>query len=106
MRILKATRAHEGLYQCVANNSIGTVVKNAQVEVISRTIVRITEDQEMSVQAGGKLKLPCSVEHDPRNRLTSLVWTKDSEAISPGGEDRIDYGMDGSLSIFDVETRH
>lgn len=34
VRILKATRAHEGLYQCIANNSIGTVVKNAQVEFL------------------------------------------------------------------------
>ena len=36
VRILKATRAHEGLYQCIANNSIGTVVKNAQVEFLSK----------------------------------------------------------------------
>merc|ERR1719494_965281 len=41
VKILKAARAHEGLYQCIANNSIGTVMKNAQVEVISRTVVRI-----------------------------------------------------------------
>ena len=111
VKIFKATRAHEGLYQCIASNSMGTVVKNAQVEVISRTIVRIassTEEgnPEISVQAGRKLKLPCSIEHDPSNQITSLVWTKDSEEISPGGEDRIDYGMDGSLTIFDVEKRH
>ena len=34
VKILKAARAHEGLYQCIANNSIGTVMKNAQVRVL------------------------------------------------------------------------
>ena len=34
VKILKAARAHEGLYQCVANNSIGTVMKNAQVRFL------------------------------------------------------------------------
>ena len=109
VRILKVTRAHEGLYQCVANNSEGTVAKNAQVEVISRTRVSITSeegDPEMRVQAGKQVKLPCKVDHDMSNRITNLEWTKDGERISPGGEDRIDYGMDGSITIFDVKTRH
>ena len=39
------------------------------------------EDKDL-LQAGQKLKMPCSVEHDPSNRLTSLVWTKDSEVIA------------------------
>ena len=34
VKILKAARAHEGLYQCIANNSIGTVMKNAQVQFL------------------------------------------------------------------------
>ena len=42
----------------------------------------------------------------PRNRLTNLVWTKDGLAISPSGEDRIDYGMDGSLTLYGVQKRH
>ena len=55
VRILGASRSHEGLYQCVASNTIGTVVKNAQVEVISRTRVSIASqdgDREITVQAG------------------------------------------------------
>ena len=36
VKILKAARAHEGLYQCIANNSIGTVMKNAQVRFLLR----------------------------------------------------------------------
>ena len=36
VKILKAARAHEGLYQCIANNSIGTVMKNAQVQFFAQ----------------------------------------------------------------------
>ena len=86
VRILGATRSHEGLYQCVASNTIGTVVKNAQVEVISRTRVSIASqdgDREITVQAGGKLKLPCRVDNDVRYRQQSQGRNSFKEEFMP-----------------------
>jgi Immunoglobulin I-set domain len=31
--IKKAAKSHEGMYQCIARNNVGTVVKNSQVEI-------------------------------------------------------------------------
>ena len=62
--------------------------------------------QEISIQAGQKLKLPCKVDNDERNRITNIEWTKNDKSIHVGLEDRIDFGYDGSLIIFNVQKRH
>jgi hypothetical protein len=69
--ISKATKDDAGLYQCLARNNVGTVVKSATVGVLSRTRVQIQGEEEraeISVPAGEKLKLPCKVDHDLKNR--------------------------------------
>ena len=58
----------------------------------------------MSIQAGEKINLPCNVNHDERNKITSIEWTKDDKSIQ--GLDNVDFGYDGSLTIFNVQTRH
>ena len=107
--IEKATKSHEGVYQCVAKNNVGTVVKNYHVRVLKRTKVSIFEDEDQAslvIPAGQKLKLPCKVENDEMNRITRILWTKDDQPIEVGGEDIIDFGMDGSITIFNVQKRH
>ena len=44
----------QGLYQCVASNNVGSVMKNSHVIVIRRTKVTIASDdgpQEIAIQA-------------------------------------------------------
>ena len=129
----------QGLYQCVATNNVGSVMKNSHVVVIKRTkvsaLIRIrvvskdykfltwsnvaytseygqvsivSEEgpQEISIHAGQQAKLPCQVDNDERNRITNIEWTKDGDSIQVGVEDRIDFGYDGSLIIFNVQKRH
>lgn len=107
--IKEATKGQEGVYQCVAKNNVGTVVKNSHVRVLKRTKVSISGEggrADITVPAGQKLKLPCKVENDEMNRITRIFWTKDEKSIQVGGEDMIDFGMDGSITIFNVQKRH
>ena len=98
----------QGLYQCIATNNVGSVMKNSNVIVIKRTRVSIVshDSQEIVIQAGQKLQLPCRVENDERNKITDIRWTKGDKKIEVGLEDRIDFGYDGSLIIFNVQKRH
>lgn len=108
--IKEATKSQEGVYQCVAKNNVGTVVKNSHVRVVKRTKVSIISGEEgradITVPAGQKLKLPCRVENDDMNRITRILWSKDDKNIQVGGEDIIDFGMDGSITIFNVQKRN
>jgi hypothetical protein len=61
---------------------------------------------DMTIPAGQKLKLPCKVENDDMNRITKIGWTKNNRSIEVGGEDMVDFGMDGSITIFNVQKRH
>jgi len=109
VKIRGVSKNHEGLYQCVASNNVGSVMKNSHVIVIRRTKVTIASDdgpQEIAIQAGQKLKLPCNVDQDENNKITNIVWTKDDLSLQVGVEDRIDFGYDGSLTIFNVQKRH
>ena len=107
--IKKATKSQEGMYQCIARNNVGTVVKNSHVKIIRRTKVSISNEEgrsDMTIPAGQKLKLPCKVENDDMNRITKIGWTKNNKSIEVGGEDMVDFGMDGSITIFNVQKRH
>ena len=107
IRIRGATKSHEGLYQCIASNNVASVMKSSHVNVIKRTKVSIiseTGPQELSIQAGERFKLNCNVDHDERNKITNIEWTKDGKSIQ--GLDNIDFGYDGGLTIFNVQTRH
>ena len=107
--IKKATKSQEGMYQCIARNNVGTVVKNSQVRIIRRTKVSISNEEgrsDMTIPAGQKLKLPCKVENDEMNRITKIGWTKNNKSIEVGGEDMVDFGMDGSITIFNMQKRH
>lgn len=102
-----ASKAAEGVYQCEASNVYGSgVAKFAKVSVVRRTRVEITSDEEYSVRAGQRLLMPCKVENDPLNRITNIAWTKDGAPIDIGPKDRIDFGMDGSLTVGDIQRRH
>ena len=108
--VRKASKANEGVYQCETSNIYGSgVAKFAKVVVIKKTTVEIasSEDEKaMSVHAGQKLKIPCHVGNDPLNRITNIQWTKNGKPITIGAQDRIDFGMDGSITISDVQRRH
>ena len=107
--IKHSTKGHEGVYQCVAKNNVGTVVKNSHVRVLKRTKVSILGEDgraDITVPAGQKLKLPCKVDNDDMNRITGIVWTKDDQGIQVGGKDIIDFGMDNSITIINVQKRH
>ena len=109
VRIRGAGKEHEGVYQCVAANNVGSLTRISHVAVIKRTKVKIVGDdgpQEMAIQAGQPAKLPCRVENDERNRITNIAWTKDDMSLQVGVEDRIDFGYDGSMTIFNVQKRH
>ena len=58
------------------------------------------------MQAGKRLPIPCHFAHDPLNRVTNIEWTKDESPIDIGPKDKIDFGMDGSIIISDVQRRH
>ncbi len=70
----------------------------------------------MTVNAGEKLKMPCSFEHDARNRVTNIKWEKDGggDVFGGGGggggqgddDTRVDFGADGSITIQQVHRRH
>ena len=93
----------------LAKNNVGTVVKNSHVRVLKRTKVSILGEDgraDITVPAGQKLKLPCKVDNDDMNRITGIVWTKDDEGIQVGGKDIIDFGMDNSITIINVQKRH
>ena len=35
-----------------------------------------------------------------------MIWEKNGTKIAYGGDDIIDFGMDGSITIFSVQRRH
>ena len=75
---------------------------------MTRTTVRISphENSEIRVRAGQKLKVPCNFDHDPLNRVTNIQWSKDGQPLTVGPKDRVDFGMDGSITVDDVQRRH
>lgn len=102
----RVTKMHEGVYQCEAENTYGSgIAKFAKVAVVRRTHVQIAKE-EISVHAGQKLRIPCHVDSDPLNRITSIRWQKDNAPMEVGAHDHIDFGMDGSITIADVQKRH
>jgi hypothetical protein len=46
------------------------------------------------------------VDNDPGNRITNITWEKDGNPITVSSEDRIDFGMDGSVTVANVQKRH
>ncbi|QQP49462.1 Hemicentin1like, partial [Caligus rogercresseyi] len=98
------TKEHDGVYQCRADNDYGTgVAKFSRVNVLSRTKATISESGEISVHAGSNLKIPCAITTDQLNQITNIQWVK---PFKVGAKDRVDFGIDGSLSIQDVQKRH
>ena len=106
IEIRKVTKIHEGVYQCEAGNTYGSgVAKFAKVNVVRRTKVQISEE-EIKIYAGENMKIPCKFEKDPLNRITNIKWTKDEKPIEVGKKDRVDFGIDGSINIANVQKRH
>lgn len=107
--ISTVSKVNEGVYQCQTSNLYGSgVAKFSKVVVIRRTEVSIASEgtKELSIHAGEKLKIPCNFKNDPLNRVTNIQWTKDGKPIEINAQDRIDFGMDGSITIADVQKRH
>eukprot|EP00094_Tigriopus_californicus_P008856 TCALIF_08537-PA protein Name:"Similar to Hmcn2 Hemicentin-2 (Mus musculus)" AED:0.16 eAED:0.19 QI:0/-1/0/1/-1/1/1/0/1771 len=103
------SKVNEGVYQCQTSNLYGSgVAKFSKVVVIRRTEVNIASEdaKELSIHAGEKLKIPCNFNNDPLNRVTNIQWTKDGKPIEISAQDRIDFGIDGSITIADVQKRH
>lgn len=112
VKISMVTKRDDGVYQCETSNLYGSgVAKFAKVTIIGRTTVKIGSggsdpEKEIVVHAGEKLKIPCRVDNDPANRITNITWEKDGNPITVSSEDRIDFGMDGSVTIANVQKRH
>ncbi len=104
------SKKHEGVYQCETSNVYGSgVAKFSKVQVITRTTVGIMKSSDnkiLSIHAGKRLRIPCHFSNDPLNRVTNIEWSKDDEPIAIGPKDKIDFGMDGSIIINDVQRRH
>jgi hypothetical protein len=77
--------------------------KSCAVNIIKNCF---NSDKTISVHAGKRLRIPCTFSHDPLNRITNIEWTKNDAAIDIGPGDKIDFGMDGSITVNDVQRRH
>ena len=55
------------------------------------------------MNAGQNLRIPCHFKVDPLNRITDIKWTMNGEDIS---KDRVDFGIDGSITIANVQKKH
>ena len=73
--------------------------------VLRRHFFQIAEEA-ISVLAGEKLRIPCIVDIDPLNRITNIKWQKNDTDIKVEAKDRVDFGMDGSITLSNVQKRH
>lgn len=58
------------------------------------------------MHAGQSLRIPCNYEKDPLNRITNIKWSMNEKDIQVGSKDRVDFGIDGSITISNVQKRH
>ena len=106
--ILSMNKVTSGNYSCEANNQYGSSIsKVAEIYVIKPTTASISDTGEkLRVNAGSRLTIPCHFAYDRKNKVTGVEWMKDGKEISITSKDRVDFGMDGSIMIADVQNRH
>ena len=83
----EVTREHAGLYQCTAANGHGTSASRiVEVEVVYPPEIQVTEVFVSTYTGQDKVELVCNVHAQP---APLVVWTRDGEMISQGGEGRL-----------------
>ncbi|XP_071965528.1 peroxidasin homolog isoform X2 [Antedon mediterranea] len=84
LRIVRATRADEGNYECQAFNSAGSSQATAQLEVRPRIppTFEVTPS-DLTIVTGGTVELLCSAQGEPTPVIT---WSKDGVQITPSAK--------------------
>ena len=90
-------RFHSGL---VCNACLLSKVIQKRLKI--SFVLQISEE-EISVNAGQNLRIPCIFKVDPLNRITEINWTMNDKDLS---NERIDRGADGSITIANVQKKH
>ena len=83
----EVSREHAGLYQCTASNGHGTeATKMVELEVLYPPEIQVTEVFVSTYTGQDKVELVCNVHAHP---APLVVWTRQGEMISQGGEERL-----------------
>ncbi|XP_065557817.1 roundabout homolog 2-like [Artemia franciscana] len=105
LRIEGVTMADDGMYTCMAENSVGSVVRNATLTVFVPPIITSSEPF-VRVEIGDIATLPCFVEGVP---VPIVEWTKEGYfewgiMLPDSGRDgdRIKITPEGTLVIRDI----
>ncbi|XP_018121404.1 peroxidasin isoform X2 [Xenopus laevis] len=98
LRILRVALHDQGQYECQAVNIVGSKSSAAQLIVQTRvTPVFATVPNDMTVEVGTDVQIPCSSQGDP---LPVITWNKDGIQVTESGKFHI--SPHGFLAIRDV----
>ncbi|OCT81192.1 peroxidasin isoform X1 [Xenopus laevis] len=98
LRILRVALHDQGQYECQAVNIVGSKSTSAQLIVQTRvTPVFATVPNDMTVEVGSDVQVPCSSQGDP---LPVITWNKDGIQVTESGKFHI--SPHGFLAIRDV----
>ncbi|XP_012818358.1 peroxidasin isoform X1 [Xenopus tropicalis] len=98
LRILRVALHDQGQYECQAVNIVGSKSTAAQLIVQTRvTPVFATVPNDMTVEVGTDVQIPCSSQGDP---LPIITWNKDGIQVTESGKFHI--SPHGYLAIRDA----
>ena len=91
--------SEEGVYQCHAENKIGSVTAEVQVTVKERPVLTVTPETSLTVRAGQDVKLSCMATGRP---TPNIFWGKEGvfSVLFPGmSVANVHVTGDGGLKI-------
>ncbi|KAI5628779.1 neural cell adhesion molecule L1-like protein isoform X2, partial [Silurus asotus] len=100
---IKTTKFEDtGIYDCVAENSMGTSRNYANLYVKDPTKI-VIPPQDMNIKRGSMAKLQCKAQYDQSfTDELKIVWQKDGKEIDSNNEDSRYSTDEGILHIINV----
>ncbi|XP_069489231.1 neurofascin isoform X9 [Ambystoma mexicanum] len=97
LEIAVTRKDDQGIYTCVATNTLGKAENQVTLEVKDPTRI-VNPPEDLIAKRGSTARLDCRVKHDPTLKLT-VVWQKDDAPLYIGNRMKKD---DDSLTIYGV----
>ncbi|KAM4747400.1 contactin-1 [Rhinophrynus dorsalis] len=99
LKIRGLTLEDAGMYQCIAENTYGTIYANAELKVLALAPTFEFNPMRKKILAakGGRVIIECKPKAAPRPKFS---WSKGTELLT--NNSRITIGYDGSLEIINI----
>ncbi|XP_029472058.1 contactin-1 isoform X2 [Rhinatrema bivittatum] len=99
MRIYGLTLEDAGMYQCIAENTYGTIYANAELRILALAPNFELNPMKKKVLAanGGRMIIQCKPKAAPKPKTS---WSKGTELLTNGS--RVSIWDDGSLEIINI----